>query len=81
MWKKLKSLWNNKVLDTTREWEDTTDGIEHKPWAFKESKVALVVQDVGIKQRLAILFTGRGTVRLLNRQVGVIRTMKTPFND
>lgn len=80
MWKKLKNLWNNKILDTTKEWEE--EGVEGKGlWAFRESKVAIVAQDVSFNERLSILFTGRGTVRLLNRQVGVIRTMKSPFND
>lgn len=80
MLKKLKSLWNNKILDTTKEWEE--GGIEEGGlWAFKESKVAIVAQDIPFMERILILFTGRGTVRLLNRQVGVIRTIKNPFND
>lgn len=80
MLKKLKSLWNNKILDTTKEWEEN-EVDEGGLWAFKDSKVAIVAQNIPFSERISILFTGRGTVRLLNRQVGVIRTMKSPFND
>lgn len=78
--KKLKSLLNNHLLDVTR--EDDEDGIEETPsWGKRNSRIAIVADELPLKQRISALLFGRCVVRLKNRQVQVIKDYRLAYDD
>lgn len=68
IFQKIRSLWRNKVEDTTKEWEETG---EEKP-EIKYSGYIIVVDDVSFLDRLKLLFLGRFHYRLKAIQAQMI---------
>jgi len=64
---KLRSLWRNKVEDTTKEWEETGETLDCKPF----SKYSILV-NAPLILRLKFLVTNRLVYRLIKNQFLVI---------
>lgn len=78
--KKLKNLYSNKFLDVTRE-DDEFETVESPSWGKRQSRIAIVADDLTFKQRISALIFGRCVVRLKNRQIQVIKNYRLAYED
>lgn len=70
--KKIVNLWNNKILDTTKEWEE---GISEE---VELSKYSVIVKS-DLVNRIKFLFSNKLTYRLTSHQSKIIR--KNPLKE
>lgn len=71
---KIRSLWRNKVQDTTKEWEESGEQLDD----ISLSKYSIVVKAT-FSKRLKFLLTNNLVYRLTSHQFRIIK--RNPLHD
>lgn len=74
MLKKIKSMWRNKIEDTTKEWEESEEKLDE----ISLSKYSIVVKAT-FSKRLKFLLSNNLVYRLTSHQFRIIN--RNPLHD